>query len=307
MAQTASSALSSIVTFEVQTQVLKNLRTMLVYANRDMAEQARLTPGHDIATFVFIPDLADSTTPLTEGTTPTAVAMTVSKVDISCAQYGNLVDITDVAKVKSPVALIAEAADRVSRNAQSTIDVVTRDAIAGGGTAFYANAAANRAALAAGDKLDAADLRRARAKMFKAAISPFADGYYRAIVSAEQGYDLRNDTSTTGGWVDVNKYANPDTVLAGELGRLEGFRIIESQNAPTFTSTVTVHAAIAMGAEKGWGVADLQSLEIRHVAPGGDHSDPLGQHELLGWKVMFGADTLADARYLRIESSASTL
>jgi N4-gp56 family major capsid protein len=306
VALTDSSAISTLITFQIQARVLDNLRASLVYANRAYAEQATLSPGHDTASFVFIPDLAITTTTLTEGVAPTAVALTSSKVDVTCAQKGNLVDITDVAKVKSPVALVAEAADRVSRNAQESIDQITRDVIAAGGTAFYAGSVANRAALGAGNKVSAAELRRLRATMFKNKIPPFAGPDYLLIVTAEQGYDLRADTAT-GSFIDVNKYAKPETLLAGELGRMEGFRIIEAQNGPTFSSTVTVHAAIAMGGVRGWGVADLQTLSIHHVAPGGDHSDPLAQSEKLGWKVMFGAAVLANARYYRLESAASTL
>lgn len=307
MAKTTSSAISGIVTFEVQTRVIANLRSSLVYANAAYAEQATLTPGHDTARFVFIPDLAVATTPLTEGSPPTAVALTESHVDVTTVQQGNLVDITDVAKAKSPVALIAEASDRVSRNAQETLDQLTRDVIAAGGTAFYANAVANRAALAATDKLDAADLRRLRATMYKNKIGPFQGSDYLLIVTAEQGFDLRNDPATAGSWIDVNKYARPEQLLSGELGRIEGFRVIEAQNGPTFASTVTVHAGIAIGGVKGWGVADLQSLKVFHVMPGGDHSDPLAQSELLGWKVMHGTAILAAARYYRVESAATAL
>jgi len=209
--------------------------------------------------------------------------------------------------VVSPIALVETASERVSRQAAESIDQIVRDVIAAGGTAFYANAVANRAALAAGDKLDSADLRRLRANMYKANISPFADGFYRIIVTAEQGYDLRNDGTTNGNWVDVNKYAQPETILRGELGRLEGFRVMEATNGPTFASTVTVHAAIATGAQKGWGWGDLQTLSIHHVPAGGDHSDPLAQEELLGWKVMFGVGVLDSARYRRVESAASTV
>ena len=163
------------------------------------------------------------------------------------------------------------------------------------------------AALAAGDTLDSADLRRLRANMYKANISPFADGFYRIIVTAEQGYDLRNDGTTNGNWVDVNKYSQPETILRGELGRLEGFCVMEATNGPTFSATVTAHAAIATGAQKGWGWGDLQTLSIHHVPAGGDHTDPLAQEELLGWKVMFGVGVLDSARYRRVESAASTI
>jgi len=307
MAQTLSTALTSIVTFEIQTNVLKNLRAMLTYANADFSESTHLTPGHDVASFVFIPDLGISATPLTEGVAPTAVALTVSKVDVSCVQYGNLVDISDVAKNKTPVQLIAEASDRLSRNAQETMDQITRDVIAAGGTAFYAGAGTSRATLAATDKLKASDLRKLRGTMFKNKIPPMADGYYRIILSPDQGFDLRNDATATGNWVDVNKYKNPEILMAGELGRMEGFRIAEAVTAPTFASTVAVTAAVAFGAPKGWGRADLQTLSVHHVAPGGDHSDPLAQSEKIGWKVMFGAAVLANSRYYRLESATTLL
>lgn len=308
MAQTNTTVLSSILTFEVQRRVLENLRPALVYANRDMAEVGTFDAGTNQLKFVFVPDLAINTTALTEGgPAPTPKALSITPATVSTTQYGDLVSITDVAKVVRPIALVETASERVSRQAGESMNQIVRDAIAAGGTAFYADAVANRAALAAGNKLDSADLRRARAKMFKTNISPFADGYYRIIVTAEQGYDLRNDGTTNGNWVDVNKYAQPDTILRGELGRLEGFRVIEASNGPTFSSTVTVHAAIATGAQKGWGWGDLQTLSIHHVPAGGDHDDPLAQEELLGWKVMFGVGILDNARFLRVESAASTL
>jgi N4-gp56 family major capsid protein len=299
--------LSSIVTFEVQRRVLENLRPMLVYANRDMAEMGRFDVGTNQLKFVFVPDLPINTTALTEGAPPTARALSITPATVSTTQYGDLVSITDVAKVVSPIALVETASERVSRQAADSMDQIVRDVIAAGGTAFYANAVANRAALAAGDKLDSADLRRLRSKMYKSNISPFADGFYRIIVTAEQGYDLRNDGTTAGNWVEANKYARPETLLKGELGRLEGFRILEATNGPTFASTVTVHAAIAVGAQKGWGWGDLQTLSVHHIPAGGDHKDPLAQEELLGWKVMFGVGVLDNARYFRVESSASTL
>lgn len=308
MAQTNTTALSSILTFEVQKRVLENLRPQLMYAQRDMAEQGTFDSGTNQLKFVFVPDLAINTTALTEGgPAPTPKALSITPATVSTTQYGDLVSITDVAKVVSPIALVETASERVSRQAAASIDQIVRDVIAAGGTAFYANAVANRAALAAGDKLDSADLRRLRANMFKANISPFADGFYRIIVTAEQGYDLRNDGTTNGNWVDVNKYSQPETVLRGELGRLEGFRVMEATNGPTFASTVTVHAAIATGAQKGWGWGDLQTLSIHHVLAGGDHTDPLAQEELLGWKIMFGVGVLDSERYRRVESAASVV
>jgi N4-gp56 family major capsid protein len=270
------------------------------------ATQGTYDEGINKLTFVAVPDLTINTTALTEGAAPTPKALAITVVDITPTQYGDLVSVTDLAKRFSPFDISAVATERITRQAKESIDKVSRDVIAAGGTAFYADAVANRAALAAANKLDAVDLRRLRATMFKGKIPPFGDGYYRLMVSPEQGFDLRSDT-TTGGWIDVNKYATPETLLKGELGRMEGFRIMEIVNAPTFASTVTVHAAIAVGDLKGWGAGDLQSLRIYHVPAGGDHKDPLAQEELVGWKVAFGVAVLASTYYYRAESAATAL
>lgn len=306
MAQTTSSALSAALTFKVQREVLRNLRAALVFADPMFAESGTFDAGKNELTFVNVPDIAINTTPLTEGAPPTARALTIGTVDITPAQYGDLVSITDLARRFSPFDISAVATERITRQARESIDKISRDVIAAGGTAFYANAVANRAALGAADKLDAADLRRLRATMYKSKIPPFADGYYRLMVTPEQGYDLRSDT-TTGGWIDVNKYATPETLLKGELGRMEGFRIMEVVNGPTFASTVTVHAGIAVGDVKGWGAGELQSLRVYHVSPGGDHQDPLAQEELVGWKVAFGVAVLNNSYFYRVESAASAL
>lgn len=306
MAQTTASVIAAAVTFKVQKAVLANLRAELVYADAAYAENGDFDGGHDTLTFVNVPDLPINTTALTEGAPPTPRALSMGTVTVTTTQYGDLVSITDIAKVKSPFEIVQIGTERVSRQAKESIDKISRDVVAAGGTPFYADAVANRAALAAGNKADAADLRRLRATMFKNKIPPFADGYYRLMIAPEVGFDLRSDTAV-GGWVDVNKYATPETLLRGELGRMEGFRIMEVVNAPTFASTVTVFASLALGAIKGWGAGELQTLQTYHIAPGGDHKDPLAQEELIGWKVHFGLAVLSNSFYYRLESAATAL
>lgn len=308
MTQTASSAIAGLVTFEVQAGVLENLRRNLVYANRAWSEQGKLMKGMDTARFVFIPDLAVSTTPMTEGTTPTAVALSETHVDVSTSQYGNLVDITDIAEAKSPVDLVAEASEHLSRNVQEVIDTVSRDAIAAGGTAFYAGGKTSRAGLTSSEVLKGSDLRKMYFTMRKAKVPTLPDGNYYLILGTEQAYDLKTDTTTASGVIPVLQYTRPDVVISGEIQAYEGFRFLIAQAPPTFSGNgITVTGAIAFGPLKGWGVADLQTLSVHHVAPGGDHSDPLALSRKLGWKMNFGVATLANSRYYRLESATTTL
>lgn len=305
MAQTTASALSAALTFRVQKKVLENLRAELVWADPAYADMGDFDAGHDTLTFVSVPDLAINTTALTEGTAPTARALSISTVSVSTEQYGDLVSITDLAKVKSPIEISNIASERVGRQAKESLDQIARDVIAASGTLKLAGTGnAVRADLAATDLASAAELRKLRTVMYKAKIRPRADGYYLLFIHPNVGYDLRADTAT-GGFIDVNKYATPETLIRGELGRMEGFRIIEVVNAPTFASTVTVYASIALGSTKAWGAGELQSLSTYHVAPGGDHTDPLAQEELVGWKVSYGVAVLANGYYFRLESAAT--
>jgi N4-gp56 family major capsid protein len=309
MAQTSASALAAALTFRVQKQVLANLRAELVWADPAYAEMGDFDAGHDTLTFVAVPDLSINTTPLTEGTKPTARAMTISTVSVSTAQYGDLVSITDLAKVKSPIEIANIASERVGRQAKESLDQVARDVIALSGTVKFGQASSVntvRSDLATTDLIAATDLRRLRTQMYKAKIKPRSDGYYLLFIHPNVGYDLRNDTST-GGWVDVNKYSRPETLIKGELGRMEGFRIIEVVNAPTFSSTTTVYASLAVGDIKAWGAGELQSLSTYHVAPGGDHSDPLAQEELVGWKVSYGVAVLSNSYFFRLETAATSV
>jgi N4-gp56 family major capsid protein len=308
MAQTTASVFSAAITFALQRDTLKNLRAALVFGDKSIAEQGTFDEGTDTITFVNVPDLPINVTNLTEGTAPTKRALSITTVSISSAQYGDLLSITDLAKAKSPIEVVRIGSERLARQAQESLDQVSRDVIALGGTVAYHTGATlgTRVDIAAADLMTAAELRRLNVKMKKAKIPAYADGYYRLWIHPNVEFDIRNDTST-GGFIDVNKYATPETILRGEVGRMEGFRISTVINAPTFASTVTVYASIAMGDIKGWGTGDLQTLQTYHVAPGGDHSDPLGQEELLGWKVDFGVAVLSNAYYFRFESAATAV
>lgn len=306
MAQVTASVLSAAITFKVQKNVLQNLRASLVFADREFAAEGTFDPGHDTIMFVDVPDLAINTTPLTEGTAPTPKALSLGTVTMSATQYGDAVSITDLAKVKSPVELVPLASERLGRQVQESLDQIARDVIAAGGTVAYHSGATagTRADVASGDKMDASELRRLKTKMFKAKIKPFSDGFYRLWTHPNVEYDLRADTNT-GGFIDVNKYTDSSPLIKGEVGKLEGFRIMSIVNAPTFASTTTVYASIAVGNIKGWGAGDLQTLKTYHVAPGGDHTDYLAQEEILGWKVAYGVAVLDNSYYFRLESAAT--
>lgn len=310
MAYTQSSAFQAAVARTLQRKVLTNLRDKLMWANPMMAEQGSFDTASDTLTFLKFPDLSSTTplTPLTEGTAPTVRAISMTSVTVSTAQYGDLVGVTDIAKVKAPRDVVAIAAERTGRVSREVMDTITRDNIFLGGTPYYQAGDTTRSGLGAADFLTGADLMILRSKMKVANVPIPDDGYYRLYVSNNQAHDLRTDSTDDTGWVEASKYTGQIAdVVRGEIGTWHGFRIIEADTAPTFSSTVTVHAGIALGDIRGWGAGELQSFRTYHIMPGGDHTDPLAQLEAVGWKVNFGVAPLNNGYYFRVETAATSL
>lgn len=309
MASTQSSAFSAAVQQTVQSKVLQNLRDQLVWANPRWAEEGTFNAQSDTITFMSVPDLTYTgfLTPLTEGTRPTPQAISLNTVTIATSQYGGIVGLTDVAKLKGPKGIESVATERITRVGKQVIDRVSRDAIFLGGTPFFVNTETTRAGLDSDDLVIGSDIQKLYSTMRKNLVPMFDDNSYMLFVSEEVAYDIKKDTTDDTGWLDIQKYTNITPIVNGEIGKFHGFRIVPTTTNPTVASTVTVHLSLAVGNVKGWGAGNLQTFRTYHQAPGGDHDDVLEQEELMGWKVMFGVATLNNDYYYRMESTASTL
>ena len=309
MATTQSSAFSSALVTSVQSEVLTNLRDKLIWANPKWAEEGTFNAQSDTLTFTSVPDLTytSALTPLTEGTRPTPRAISMNTLTISTAQYGDVVGLTDVAKLKGPKGIEATATERITRVGLQVIDRITRDAIFLGGTPFFPNTETSRSGLDNNDYVISTDLQKLYSTMRKNLVPTFDDGSYMLFVSEEVAYDLKRDSTSGNNWIEINKYTTTEPIMSGEIGKYHGFRIVPTTTNPTVSSSVTVSLSLAVGNIKGWGAGNLQTFRTYHKAPGGDHDDLLEQEELMGWKVMFGVATLNNDYYYRLESYASTL
>ena len=137
-------------------------------------------------------------------------------------------------------------------------------------------------------------MKKAVARLKTANIPPFADGYYRCIIHPNQQFDLLTDTSNHG-FLEATKYTQSLDLLNGEIGAYSGVRFLVSPEAKTFdVSGTTVYSALFFGPD-AFVVGDSQTMQTYFVAPGGDHSDPLSQRALLGYKVRFGAMIVGEA------------
>jgi N4-gp56 family major capsid protein len=154
-------------------------------------------------------------------------------------------------------------------------------------------------------KLTLHDIRRAVTVLRSRNVKPLDGTYYLGIIAPGALEHIMDDTST-GGWIDWQKYTNPETMYKGEVGRAEGVRFVSTTEAfdyPTGNAdlSVTILTIVGKGA---LGVVDFQSVQdVQHSknessiiikrANKYNTSDPLNQvAATVGWKWTIAAAVL---------------
>ena len=315
---TSTTNFSDLVTQLVAARALEELRARAVHAMPGMYVPARFIKGTNTLRYARYADLAVSTTVLSEGVAPTDDALTISSEFFTAAQYGATVAVSDLANLDSPHDLISIAAERVAYKAVRSMDTLVRDTIhanvqtaavfgATGATTLTQNTA--NSAVAAAGLLSGAFVKQMVARLKGSNVPQFADGTYRCIIHPAQEYDLVSDTSVNG-WIESRKYVDNTNLLTGEIGMFAGVRFIVSSDAKVYAtagaSSGNVYNALFLGPD-AYTIGDSQTLQSYFVAPGGDHSDPLAQKALVGYKMRFGTLLLdeAGARYRVLKTQAT--
>jgi N4-gp56 family major capsid protein len=237
---------------------------------------------------------------LVEGAPNAPVEMAMGYDEFGVQQRMRTIRLTDVALDLNPHNIMGVAAERLAFNALAVVDWLIATTVGASTLNLkFPVGRANRAAITTADKLTALEVRNAVAALKKRNIAPFSDGFYRAMVDPNVVVDLMADTSV-GGWIEASKYASPENLLNGELGRLYGVRFIESNTGLWITNTGGVGSAVPIYRSVFYGpeyfvFGDLQSTRSYMVRPGNDHADPAAQAALLSWKGMYGAMVLGNA------------
>jgi N4-gp56 family major capsid protein len=315
---TSTSGFADLVQELVSARAEEELRARAVHAMPGMYVPARFIKGTNTLRYARYADLGVNTTPLTEGAPPVDQALTISSQFFTATQYGATVAISDLANIDSPHDLISIAAERVAYQAVRSMDQLVRDnlhsnaataAVFGATASGTLTANAANSAVAAAGVLNGTFVKQIVARLKGSNVPQFADGTYRAIIHPSQEYDLISDTAVNG-WIESRKYVNNTDLLTGEIGMFAGVRFIVSSDAKVYTtagaSAGNVYAALFLGSD-AYAIGDSQTLQSYFVAPGGDHTDPLAQKALLGYKMRFGSLLLdeAGARYRVVKTQAT--
>ena len=256
--------------------------------------------------------LPKATTPLTEGVTPDGKAMTVTNVTATVNQYGDYITQSDVLELTAVDNTILEATKLLGRQAGLTMDTIVRNVLQSGTNVTYCPSLAaptteitSRANLKADSMLTVDVVKKVVAKL-RAQNAPPVDGRnYVAIIHPYVAYDLMSDPK----WEDYHKYASPENLFEGEIGRIAGVRFVQTTEAKIYTgegcpSGLAVFGTLFLGTD-AYGVTEvtgggLQTIVKQKGSAG--TADPLDQRSSVGWKAMETAELLLPNYLIRVES-----
>ena len=254
--------------------------------------------------------LPKATTPLTEGVTPNGKKLSMSTITAEISQYGDYIVTSDLLDLTAIDNNVVQATKILGSQAGRTLDTITREVLAGGTNVLYAPKIANGAetAVASRKGLDTScvltpDLCFQANTILKNSIAPYIDGCYVAVIHPYVAYDLMRNEE----WIDVHKYAKPENIFEGEIGKIANIRFVQSTEAKiwkddTCPTGLAVFSTLILGAH-AYGITEVQGGGLQHIVKQlGYGDDPLNQRASVGWKATKTAKRLVEQYMLRIES-----
>lgn len=242
---------------------------------------------------------AAALTPLTEGVTPDGNKVNMTKIEAPIDQYGDYTTVSDRLELEAVDPVISAITEEHGAQAGDTLDIITRNEVCSGTNVIYGGGKTSRAALTASDTITTTLVNQAFT-FLKKQHAPTINGDYIAIIHPSVAYDLRE----CDGWLDVHKYAQPEEIFNGEIGKLHGVRFIEDASQKIWDNSGKCVYAVTVFGKDAYGIIDpsAESLEVIVKARGSaGTADPLDQRSTVGWKASHAAKILYQERIVRIE------
>lgn len=247
---------------------------------------------------------------ITEGTNPTAITWGATAYSSGPAQYGILVQVSDLLVHNSAIEVVDACTSQVKNALARLVDTVIQTVVnAGSNGVIYAGGKTSRSGLGAGDLATQQEMTKSYRNLAAsnaAGLKPFEGKYYVAVVHPFVEADLMSN-SNAGSFIDVGRYTSVDDLRAGALGDFRGIRYLRSAYQNYFNSTVPVFPTTVLGDQSfGWGYFQ-QPTPILVTTP--DSQNALNLFSSIGGKVTLGVTRFEDSvntqRIIRVESAAS--
>lgn len=181
--------------------------------------------------------LPKATTALQEGVTPKGRKLKVTNLLSEIKQYGDYVELSDVLEMTAIDRNVEQATKLLGGQSGRTLDTITREVLAGGTNKMFvpkknADNSTTEVLLRENVEADTCELtldaiQVGVGKLKRMNAEP-VDEDFVAIVHPDTTTDIKRDREN---WIEIHKYANPENIYSGEVGKYGGVRFVETTEA----------------------------------------------------------------------------
>ena len=299
------------------TELLENHRDQLIFAQLGRKQPLPAHRGRTIEwrKWNTLPNLKQ----LTEGVIPTGEKMGQTSINVTLAQYGLYVTISDLLDLHALDDVILGATEEIGASGGKTNDLLVRAVVMAGTNVIFADAysgstyqttpateAALQSALGSGYKCDLTPtmINKAVTNLKKGGAPTFSGGKYVAVIHPSATYDLRENKD----WIDAHRYAAVTEIFNGEIGELHGVRFVESNLAPVIkgqAQTYATYKTLFFGKD-AFGVIDPEGAGMETIIKDRKQvGGPLEQFSTVGTKLEMAAKILYQERMVAVWHGSS--
>lgn len=306
------------------TQMLENYRIQQRYVQ--LAKRVYLPAGHGTTMEFRKWNTFARAGKLQEGVIPTGQKWGATAKTASIDQYGTYVTLSDKLKRHTYDDATKGAYEEMGESAAQTEEILCRDALAINTNVLYCDNVDATGAVQSTpttpqtvawnstdgySKLTPTMVNKAKTKMVKDKVKPFADGKFVAVIHPSVAFDLREDPH----WIDAHKYMAATEIFNGEIGELHGVRFIEDVEAPIIKGATAAEQNKEGGAlyytyffgKDPFVSVDAEGGALQMIVHDQNEiGGPLNQFSTIGYKLdTNGATVLYTERVLRVVSASS--
>ena len=299
------------------TELLDNAREKLIFAQ--LGRKQSLPANHGRTVEFRRWRTLGRISQLVEGVIPTGKKLGQVAITATLAQYGDYVTVSDLLDLHAIDDVILGATEELGAAAGETNDLLVRNVLLGGTQIIFADPysgstkqttptteAELQTALASYvANLTPTMINKAVTQLKKSAKGlKYSGQYYVAVIHPDVAYDLRQDAA----WLDAHKYAQPEEIYNGEIGRMHGVRFVESNNAPVIKKSGQDYATYKtiFLSKEAFAVIDPEGGGMRTIIKSAKEiGGPLEQFSTVGCKFEMAAKILYQERMCTVWSGSS--
>jgi N4-gp56 family major capsid protein len=251
--------------------------------------------GHTVNFTRYVP-IALITTPLGEASNPVTCNITASTVSMTLSEYGLTVNTSRFLTLVGIDANQKEKIELVGQNMGETLNRLVRAQL-GAGTSYYPNGHFV-SSIAAGDVLDACNIRMMVRTLELNKARKYPDGFYLGKTEPYSKYKLLGDST----WVAAKEYSDVKGLYKGEMGELYQVRwmlnkdLASGTEAQSTASSLVVRFYTYVHGADALGCYDLEKDKPKlYILPNlVDSNSPAGRISKVSWAGSYACKILND-------------